>query len=204
MSVIATTGEQRLLLHEVPWQTYLALANTPDRAGKRITYDRGEMEITSPSRSHETDKSILRRMVEAFAIARNIDISSAASTTFTRLDLERGFEPDESYYIQNESIVRGRQELDLLVDPPPDLVIEIEHTRSAINKLSLFAEFGIPEVWRYNGCSLWIGRLASGDYESMLQSEVLEGFPVSLAVEILKSIGTHSETKLLRMFSDSL
>ena len=200
MSAGTIAGEQRVLLRSISWQTYETLADNPDRAGRLLTYDQGVLEIMSPSRAHESDKSMLGRMLERFAEEQGIDICSSASTTFKRKDLDRGFEADESYYIRNELIVRDKREIDLLIDPPPDLVIEIEMSRSAINKLALFTSIGIPEVWRYNGTRLWLGRLAEDDYESISQSIELPGFPIEAAVEILQSIGTASETELIRRF----
>ena len=84
--------------------------------------------------------------------------------------------------------------------PPPDLVIEIEMSRSAINKLALLASIGIPEVWRYDGNRLWLGRLTGDVYEPINCSIELPGFPIDAAVETLKSIGSASETELIRRF----
>ena len=204
MSTEIIGGEQRVLLRSISWQIYEALADNPDRAGRLLTFDQGVLEIMSPSRAHESDKSMLGRMVEMFSLHHNIDVSSSASTTFKRSDLERGFEADESYYIRNEEVVRDKREIDLPIDPPPDLVIEIEMSRSAINKLALFASIGIPEVWRYNGTQLWIGTLAGGEYEQISQSVELRGFPIEAAVEILHSIGIASETELIRRFVNVL
>ena len=200
MSTETIAGEQRVLLRSISWETYETLAENPDRAGRLLTYDQGVLEIMSPSRAHESDKSILGRMVEMYSLHHDIDICSSASTTFKRKDLERGFEADESYYIRNESIVRNKREIDLLLDPPPDLVIEIEMSRSAINKLALFASIGIPEVWRYDGNRLWLGRLTGDAYEPSNCSIELPGFPIDAAVGILQSIGSASETELIRRF----
>ncbi len=204
MSTADLIGELRIVMHGISWETYEALADNPERAGRRITYDRGEMEIMSPSRSHEIDKSMLGRMIEMYCFTKNIDASSSASTTFKRRDLERGFEPDASFYIRNESVVRSRGESDLSIDPPPDLVVEIERSRSALNKLALFAEFGVPEVWRYNGHVLWVGVLRNETYVASNTSESLAGFPIALAESILQDIGTTSETKLIRRFVEVL
>jgi len=200
MSSATFAGEQRVLLRSISWKTYETLADNPDRAGRLLTYDQGVLEIMSPSRAHESDKSMLGRMVEMYSLHHDIDICSSASTTFKRKDLERGFEADESYYIRNELIVRDKREIDLLVDPPPDLIIEIEMSRSAINKLALFASLGIPEVWRYDGNRLWLGRLTGDVYEPINCSIELPGFPIAAAVETLQSIGSASETELIRRF----
>ena len=117
MSTETSAGEQRVLLRSISWETYETLADNPDRAGRLMTYDRGVLEIMSPSGAHESDKSMLGRMVEIFSLHHNIDICSSASTTFKRSDLERGFEADESYYIRNEPVVRPKREIDLQIDP---------------------------------------------------------------------------------------
>ncbi|WP_182864617.1 Uma2 family endonuclease [Rhodopirellula sp. JC639] len=204
MSLATPQSEQRVLLRSVSWQTYEALADNADRAGRLMTYDQGLLEIISPSIAHESDKSLLRRLVEMYSLVRGIDLASSASTTFKRPDLKRGFEADESYYIQNERLVRGKREIDLAIDPPPDLVIEIEMTRSAINKLARLARIGVPEVWRHDGQTLWLGRLSHDDYQSIAESEVLAGFPVDEAVATLKAVGSASETQLIQRFVDRL
>lgn len=200
MSLAITPGEQRVLLRSISWQTYETLVGNSDRTGRLMTYDLGVLEIMSPSMAHELDKSLLGRLVERYSEEMGIDIATTASTTFKRKDLKRGFEADESYYIQNERAVRGKREIDLAIDPPPDLVIEIEMTRSAINKLALLASIGVPEVWRYDGNRLWIGRIDGDGYEMISASDVLQGFPVVDAVGTLNSVGSASETELVRRF----
>lgn len=197
-------SEQRVLLRSITWETYQTLVENPDRAGYLMTYDQGNLEIMSPSWNHELDKSLIGRMIEMFSLHENIDLATSASTTFKRSDLKSGFEADESYYIRNESVVRGKQEIDLLVDPPPDLVVEIEHSRSAINKLALLAQIGVPEVWRYDGQNLWIGQLGTNAYTQSGASEQLPGFPVDAVVQTLQAVGTASETELIRRFMNRL
>ena len=51
--------------------------------------------------------------------------------TCDRQDLARGLEPDQCYYIQNEGKVWGKDHIDLQIDPPPDLAIEIDITSSS-------------------------------------------------------------------------
>ncbi|MBC7965084.1 MAG: Uma2 family endonuclease, partial [Fuerstia sp.] len=135
---------------------------------------------------------------------RRIDIRTSASTTFRRSDLKRGFEADESYYVQNAELIRGKREIDLSIDPPPDLVVEVEITRSAINKLRMFASMGIPEVWRYDGKVLSIGVLQSDGYSESETSHVLPGFPAALASELLSQRFDISETELIRQFAEKV
>jgi len=204
MSTISTLAEHRVLLDSVSWQTYSALVAESEHAGRRMTYDQGTLEIMSPLMPHESGKRMLGRMIEMFTLLRGIEIRSSASTTFRRTDLKRGFEADESYYIQFAAHIRSKREIDLSIDPPPDLVVEVEITRSSIDKLRLFASMGIPEVWRYNGESLWIGSLREDSYIETQFSQVLPEFPLELASELLAQRYETSETELIRQFAETI
>jgi Uma2 family endonuclease len=197
-------GEQRMLLSSISWQTYVALVAEAQSAGKRLTYDRGELEIMSPMMPHETAKRMLARMIDRFTEIKGIEVRSSASTTFRREDLKKGFEADESYYLRSASAIRGKEQIDLAVDPPPDLVIEIEISRSAINKLELFASMGVAEVWRYDGHRLSIERLAGRRYIQSETSDLLPGFPIKIAESILQRRVAANETELIREFVDSV
>ena len=95
------------------------------------------------------------------------------STTFNREDLERGFEPDASFYIRNEALIRGKRRIDLNVDPPPDLVIEVDITSPSLDKFPIYARPGVPEVWRYDGERLTIYELRSEEFVEVAVSKIL-------------------------------
>ena len=204
MSTVYTGAEQRVVLSSISWATYVALSAELDRSRGRMTYDQGVLEIMSPKLSHESAKNLLGRMIDRFTEIRSIDMRSSVSTTFRRSDLQRGFEADESYYIEHAVDIRGKEEVDLAIDPPPDLVIEIEITRSSVNKQVLFASMGIAEVWRYDGRMLWLGGLNGEVYTELSESRVLPGFPISLAHELLTIRSEESETALIRRFVQRL
>lgn len=201
MSTVSTFAEHRVLIDGISWETYSALVDEAEHASGRMSYDEGTLEIMCPAMPHESSKALIGRMIEMFTFIRRIDIRSSASTTFRRNDLKRGFEADESYYIQNAELIRGKHEIDLSIDPPPDLVVEVEITRSALNKLRMFASMGIPEVWRYDGKILSIGFLQSDRYTDSDVSHVLPGFPIALANELLSQRFDVSETELIRKFA---
>jgi Uma2 family endonuclease len=183
MATAAALPDQVITLHDVAWETYeRLLADHGDSSGPRLTYDRGELEILGPSAGHEMVNRTLALLVELVAAERDIEVLNVGSMTFKREDLQRGFEPDTSFYIQNEERVRDRTEIDLSVDPPPDLVIEIEVSRSMIAKLPLYAAMGVNEVWRWNGERVTILRLAGDSYREELLSVALP----PLTGEILK------------------
>ncbi len=185
MSTAAPHPETRVVLSNISWATYEALLAENELCGNRFVFDRGTLEIMSPSVGHEWYHRLLGRLVETFTMERSIPIQSTGATTLKDQLKERGLEADESYYITNESRVRNREDLDLTVDPPPDLAIEVEISRSALNKLAIYGDLGVPEVWFYDGESLRMHMLQSdGSYTATLRShqlpqlttEILEGF----------------------------
>lgn len=176
MATVTSTSppEQRIVLHDIAWETYeRLLADHVESSAPRFTYDRGELEIVSPSTEHEEDNRTLALLVEVIAMELSLDLRNVGSMTFKRRRLQRGFEPDSSFYIQNEERVRGRRQIDLSVDPPPDVIIEIEMTRSAIPKLSIYAAMSVPEIWRWDGERVMILQLAGSEYVDASQSEAL-------------------------------
>jgi Uma2 family endonuclease len=140
----------RFVLQGVSYTTYRALRSDLDRAGSRVrlTFDRGTLELMVTSYKHERGGYLLGRLIEAVVAGLRIPIAGAKSMTLTREDLDRGIEPDESYYIANEPRIRFHEEIDLANDPPPDLAIEIDVSRSSVNKMSIYAAIGVPEFWR--------------------------------------------------------
>ncbi len=165
MVTTTTPAEQRTLLTNISWQTFKAmLIDMGSERATRLAYDEGLVEIMTPLMPHENSNRLIEVFVGVLCEELGLEIKRAGSLTLTRDDLERGAEPDSSYYIQNEPLVRDKAEIDLDNDPPPDLVLEVEYSRSRIDKLSLYAAMGIPEFWRYNGSVLRIYRLELGQY----------------------------------------
>ena len=146
-----------ILLPGVRWETYESLlADMQDSHAAQFAYDRGVLEIMAPSYEHDNLKHIIAVLVEVLAGELEIDIEGGGSTTFRRQDLARGFEPDACFYIQHAELVRGKKQIDLAQDPPPDLIIEIDITSPSLNKFPIFAALGIPEVWRHDGARVAI------------------------------------------------
>ena len=159
MSTVLSPPEARVILHNISWSLYeQLLAAHADKSSPRFVYDRGELEITVPSYEHEELNRLIDNCIAIIAMEWNVEYCDAGSTTFKREDLERGFEPDSCFYVQHADQIAGKKRLDLTVDPPPDLV-EVDITHPSLDKLSIFATVGVPEVWRYDGerirCWLW-------------------------------------------------
>lgn len=156
------------------WELYELLLRDVEQQNVRITYDQGRMVLMSPLPIHECMKSFAGRLVVMAALDLDIPIRSFGSTTWKRQDLAKGLEADECYYIQNEPIVRGRTDVDLKKDPPPDLAIEIDITHNPLDRASIYAALGVREVWRSNGKQFeFLVRLESGKYEAIARSVAL-------------------------------
>ena len=163
-----------VILYGVSWNTYeQLLADLQDSHAVHCAYDRGVLEIMAPSAEHERPNRTIALFVEEVAAEMEIDVDNVGSNTFKREDLARGFEPDTCFYIQNAERVKGKARIDLTLDPPPDLIIEIDITSPSLNKFSIFAALGILEVWRYDGKAVTIFSLEHGEYRAQETSIVL-------------------------------
>ncbi len=182
MGSVVTVPEKRMVLQNVSWETYeRLLSDHADASTPRFTFDRGMLEIMSPSSEHEEYKQALTLVVQMLADGLGMDIRNLGSTTFKRSELERGFEADACFYIQSAGRVQGKIHIDPAVDPAPDLVIEIEITAPALNKLPVYADFRVPEIWRYDGERLVILHLRGTEYTECSQSRA---FPKASAAEL--------------------
>ncbi|MGH9881847.1 MAG: Uma2 family endonuclease [Pyrinomonadaceae bacterium] len=176
-----------VLLHDISWSTYERLLDEhPDAPSPRFTYDCGDLLIMVTSPEHENINRTLNLLVELLAAEFEIESLAFGSTTYKRKDLQRGFEPDSCFYFQNEVRMRGKKRLDLSVDPPPDLVIEIDITSPSIRKLPLFAAFGIPEVWRFDGEKVEIHILGGSEYALADHSFALPKVSGNVVTDLLR------------------
>ena len=186
--VLKSPLEGRVTLRNVGWETYERLVEEdPDRSAPRIFYDRGELEIVSPSFEHEAIGDTIASLIDRLTMELEIDVVPARSTTFKSEEFERGFEPDASFYFAGKiPRVRGKRRIDLDAgDPPPDLVIEVDITSPSASKLPIYARLGVVEVWRHDGDRLAILGLRQ-DAEGGHYAEIPESaFLASARVEAL-------------------
>jgi Uma2 family endonuclease len=156
---------QQVILHGVSWQTYKRLlADFAESHAAHFAYNRGVLEIRVPSAKHEEANRTMALLVEMLAVELDVSVRNLGSTTFKREDLAQGFEPDTCFYIQNAQRIHGKDEIDLAVDPPPDLVIKIDVTHPSLDKLPIYAAIGVPEIWRYDGHAVMLVIFQEGAY----------------------------------------
>jgi Uma2 family endonuclease len=147
----------------ISWQDYWDLMDYREgyRPGTRIYFNNGELEIVSTSFRHESWKTVLGMLVLLMAYRFKIAMKGAGSMTVHDRDRQMGFEADGCFYFDNHDKVLGKDDLDFRIDPPPDLAIEIDRSRSSMDKDSIYAAFNVPEIWRYDGEELTVFRLQS-------------------------------------------
>ncbi|MDZ8050402.1 MAG: Uma2 family endonuclease [Aulosira sp. ZfuVER01] len=198
--LIVPVGHQ-LLIKNISWSAYKnILAELGERHNYRISYSQGMLEIMAPLPEHEVAKVIIGDLVKALLEELNIEFWSLGSTTFDQEKMDAGVEPDDCFYIQNEAAVRGKDRIDLSVDPPPDLAIEIDITsRTRFNNYEVL---GVPELWRWKGTRLEINVLINGKYVTSTASATFPNLPIAqLIPEYLmrsKSEGRNAAMKAFR------
>ncbi|MCF4969634.1 Uma2 family endonuclease [Nostoc sp. CMAA1605] len=200
-ATLLTPPNEMIHLSGISWQTYeTLLAELSDRR-LRLTYNRGNLEIMSPSPEHERFKKVAGRFVETIAEELEISIEPLGSTTLKRPEIS-GAEPDECFYIRNIALIRGKKRLDLAQDPAPDLVVEIDVTSGSQNRLQVYADLGVAEVWIYNGESLVIKQLQNNVYITCTNSQFFVNLPIPEIANFLQQAETMDYLELVKLFRE--
>ncbi|RCJ35414.1 hypothetical protein A6770_16605 [Nostoc minutum NIES-26] len=194
---------QRVLLRDVTWQELeTILEELGEHRAARIAYDRGILEIMAPLPEHEDNKEIISDLVKALLEELDIEFRCLGSTTFKNKAMVQGIEPDQCFYIKNELKIRGKKRLDLTVDPPPDLALEIDiNSRTHSN---IYQSLKVPELWRFENDKLQINILQDGHY---VESPESFNFPGLSLIEVIpqyleqsKIAGRNSTLKAFRIW----
>lgn len=195
--------EQRTVLNQVSWQTFI---NLLDDLGNnrviRLYYDQGVLEIMTPLGEHENNNRFIECLIGVIADELNLNLKRFGSLTLKREERLKGAEPDSCYYLENEPLVRHQQNIDLESDPPPDLVLEIDITSSSLDKQTIYAAFKIPELWRYNGQKLEVFVLdkTTQSYQKSTQSLHFPWLPLEIIPQYIRQGLRDGETATLKDF----
>ncbi len=188
------------LLRGLDWADFEAIL---DEAGEhratRYAYSQGVLEIMSPLAEHEFSKHLIGKIIEILLEEMETEFIALGSTTLKNPETGQGVEPDECFYIQHEAEVRGKERLDLRIDPPPDLAVEIDLTsRTRFRNYELL---GIPELWRYDGKQMEILVLENGAYAASETSRQFPWLPLkALVPELLARCKLEGRNKTLKAF----
>ncbi|MBW4512094.1 MAG: Uma2 family endonuclease [Scytonematopsis contorta HA4267-MV1] len=191
---------QRVLLRDVTWQEFeTILDELGEHRVARIAYDKGMLEIMAPLPEHEDNKEIISDLVKALLEELDIEFRSLGSTTFKKESMAQGIEPDQCFYIKNESKIRGKKRLDLKQDPPPDLALEIDVTSRT--HASIYEALKVPELWRFDKDKLQINLLQNGLYVESQQSLNFPNLPlIEIIPQYLEQSRTVGRNATLRAF----
>lgn len=183
-------SDQIIIFHDVSWEDYeRVLEMRGDKSAPRIRYLEGELEIMSPSRSHEQIKSFIGCLVETWCIDRGIEMSSFGSWTLKEKKKERGAEADECYIFGTEP--RDR----------PQLAIEVEWSRGGLDKLEIYRKLGVGEVWIWRKGAIQVYVLTGEQFEPVQRSRVLPDLDLPLLTSML---GHDTLTQAVRAFRKAL
>jgi Uma2 family endonuclease len=177
ISQIELAPGQSVRLSAVDWAQFKnILADLGEHRATRVAYDDGILEIMVPLPEHEDNKEIIGDLLKALLEELDTEFRALGSTTFERESMLKGIEPDQCFYIQNEAAIRGKRRIDLSVDPPPDLALEIDITSRT--HVTTYEALGVPELWRFSRQGLSIYVLKAGKYEETKESPVFPNLPL--------------------------
>jgi Uma2 family endonuclease len=191
---------QRVLLRNVSWDEFeTILEELGEKRAARVAYNRGMLEIMTPLPEHERSKVFITNFVEILLEEFDIEFLPLGSTTFKNQLMLQGVEPDNCFYIQHEALMRGKNRIDLNIEPPPDLVLEVDVTSRT--NIEIYQTLGVSELWRFENGKLQINVLQDGLY---IETEFSPYFPniplIQVIPEYLKKLKTESRNKTMREF----
>lgn len=190
-----------LVLHGVSWAEYEAiLALLPDTPRFRLSYDQGTLQIMTLSPRHERLKSLFTPLLTVLAEEQNLNLVSLGSTTFKRAGAARGLEPDDCYYLHQVERIAGRDTIDLTVDPPPELVVEVDITHPSQDKLPIYGSLGVLEVWRHDGHTLQFLCLHGEQYTATPESVLFPGLPAATLADFVRQGNAYGIIPMVRAF----
>ncbi|WP_437635802.1 Uma2 family endonuclease [Sorangium sp. So ce854] len=179
-------GEQRFVLQGVPWDTYVRLRDELDTPGLRMTFCEGTLELTRPSIEHEAAKKSIARLIEIFALERDVPLYGYGSTTFRREARARGLEPDECYCVSGT------------LKEFPDIAIEVVLTSGGIDKLAVYSGLGVREVWFWENDVFHIRALRGEEYEAIAASELIPDLDFAALARFVRWPDQHEAVKAFR------
>jgi Uma2 family endonuclease len=194
-----------LILQHVGWDEYEHLTEVlTDRPDLRLSYDRGRLEAMTPLAEHEAHARFIDDLVRVVAELRGLMLEKRGSATWKRRALGRGVEADACYYVAAAPRIIGKRTIDLDVDPPPDLVVEIDITNESLAKHPIYAALGVREICRYNGVEASFMQLVAGEYRASGDSLSFPGLTPAMVTTALAQSMRDGQTAALREFRATL
>jgi Uma2 family endonuclease len=186
-------------LDGISWETYTNLwQDLSNNRCLKLTYYYGNLEIMSPSPEHEYYKEVMGRFVETLAEELNIKIQPLGSTTFRRLNYG-GAEPDKCYYVSNINAIKNIKRFKPNEEIAPDLILEIDLTSMSNNRLEIYRDLGVKEVWIYSE-GLQILQLKNNQYIKEENSIIFPNLPLLEINDFMQKLEEIDYLDLIKMF----
>ncbi len=194
-------AEVRIVLQHISWETFeRLLLEAGTHRNTRFYYHEGTLEIMSPLARHEGSNRFIESLITAIAEELDLNLRKLGSLTLKRRDQQIGGEPDSCYYLQNEPLIRDKAEINLDTDQPPDLVLEVDITQPSNRRLPIYANLGIPELWKYDGKTLQYYTLQGQAYIQVERSLAFPWLPAGIIEEFLATRFEIGEMAALKQF----
>lgn len=191
--------DRRVVIPLVDWETYEKFL---DALGERrifATYDGVSLELMFPSPIHEVWRYLLSRFISILAEELNIPYRAYGMTTWRRRQLKRGLEADDCFYFRSVKAILGKLDIDLRIDPPPDLAVEIEVSRSSLDRQGIYADLGVPEIWRFDGDKVHVCSLQPNhEYEELPNSPTFSGLDMNRVPDLIQQDPNEDNLALYR------
>ncbi len=190
-----------LICRDVSWDEYEnLLTEVGDDSHTRISYNNGKLEIMSPSRMHELYKGLISRLVDVLTEELNLEYVSFGAMTWRRKQKAKGIEADECFYIQNFLRVADKKEINLEIDPPPDLVIEVDIYHDSTSKFSIYASLGVSEIWQHDGSEIHFYHLTENEYQEVSHSVCFPFLTAQVVTQFLTPVEGKGTNAIKRDF----
>ena len=190
-----------LRLQNVGWDEYEHLLTQMETyPGHRVSFDRGRLIVMSPLPEHEEYKETILRFVQVLSEELDIALESRGATTFKSKRLAKGLEPDTCFYVQNAARLIGQRTITLGIDPPPDVVVEIDTTNESLHKFPIYAALGVPEIWLYDGERAYFYKLVGETYDEIQNSVAFHVLTTTDLAQFVEQSKTEGQSAALAAF----
>jgi Uma2 family endonuclease len=194
-----------LIQHGISWDEYEELLDSVGEASSlHISFDDGTLQIMTLSQKHEMYSTLIERIVSLLSVTLRIKVLFYGSATMKKRHERKGVEPDACFYVQNATLVGTKKEIDFNVDPPPDVVVEVDLHHESLAKFPIYAALGVPEVWRYDGDLLTIYQLRTEQYVASEASQSLPVLTSAVLTEFLARSPKQDQYDILLAFEEWL
>ena len=194
-----------MIFHNVPWDEYVALSEEIGETHRlRLSFNDGTLKVMSLSPTHEKYADFIKSLVVHVRLRLRINILFFGSATMRKRQASKGNEPDASFYVQTAAAIGNRIEIDFAVDPPPDVVVEVDIHHASTSNDPIYAALGVPEIWRYDGWEMSILRLQGDAYVAVETSQALPMLSAPILTEYLERLRRDGEFAAILAFDEWL